>query len=330
MTTQLYRDAVGTYLTMQKDHADAKKELNSFKATCNRDPPQVSLPRSIPLDITKRVHFKAVDDSPDFYSKYMQQLQQLEHDMRKQIYEIMIAAKEQHLEHLRIHLIPITFIQLQMKKYLKHVETYAARIEQSTSATSTSEAADNRASSSNEIQSSFARFPTRQAMDHFESHLLTRINEEISRRVQADMESENQSEASVAANNKAKETIMKGAHTGDTLQMLATRAAEKAIAPLQRKLAALPQPQISQWQLYNPLHLTDAKTVTPHKTDSKKRRREKQKPTDVAKHEEDAMDVDSTSSQIITSINASGGDPHNTQQKKKQKQRHHKHRKPNA
>ena len=246
-TIQLYCDAVGKFLTLQKDYRNAASQLTKFQSTSSRHAPRVTLPKSLSLKFTKSILFKPVPDQPDFYKQYTDQLTKLENDTTQSIVTIITAAKQAHLDTLRSNLNPISFISQQVNSYTPHVTEYEKRIRElttikpaSSSSTADSTSAAAAASSSTSLSApSHTVFPTQRAISHFESMLHTRINELVSGQIQTDIDAESTAAAQTAASNSAKEDIMVGAHTRETLHNLAKRTVEKAIAPIQRTLTGL-------------------------------------------------------------------------------------------
>lgn len=150
--------AVGEYLDAAKALKEAEASLVKFDAACKKDG-GLSLPRSLQLALVTRARLPTVAQQPAFFDETKAALLALERETHAQVYKLLHAAKQRHLQHLRAQANPQARMSAASAAYREFVTEHAAEID--------------------------ARFqqpsllPVDQAVTQFEQLLVDRMNEAI-------------------------------------------------------------------------------------------------------------------------------------------------------
>lgn len=195
----LYSDAAGRYLTAVKSLKSARLSLEKFKQTCNRTQ-QLSLPRSMQLNLITRAKLPTVEDKPNFNEGTISALHSIEATATKATYDALVAAKERHIAHLEQCANAQAFIHTAVSAHRTHVIAYAAKMDSSLA------------------------FPVEAAVQHFNEHLLQRITELNMQAASEAMHEQATAQQARIDDSKAQETVLAGASTGATIAKLAERA----------------------------------------------------------------------------------------------------------
>lgn len=240
---QHYDGAILPFLTLHKELQSAKESLEKFKVACNkRGAAQLSLPQSLKLSIVERARLPTVEGQPDMFKEELKELQSIESEATKRTAEVLLKAKEKHIAALQSKANAQSFKAKASSVYLEFLTQHAKEFDELQGASSTPNPAGPAAASASAGSASPAsssqplRFPLVEAQHHFEQHINSRVDSTVFDLLAKQQErlerKKRQHEESVAA----KEQILQGATSGQTLTALANKAAQSAIAPLQREL----------------------------------------------------------------------------------------------
>ena len=238
--TQRYSTAILPFLSLHKELEAAKESLEKFKAACNKhNADRPSLPQSLKLSIVERARLPNVEGKPDLFKDELKELQAIELEATKRTVQVLLRAKEKHIAELQSKVNAQSFKQRASDSYTEFLTLQAQAFDElhgadSVSAASAAPSAASSASSASASSSSQPpRFPFIEAQLHFQQYINSKVDAELfllmHKRQERTERKRKQHEESIAA----KEQILQGASSGQTLSALATRAANKAVAPLQ-------------------------------------------------------------------------------------------------
>jgi hypothetical protein len=226
------KTSVQGYIDARATYNKAKAALSRFETTCSRGLGQsgIQLPKSMQLQLVKSVRFDTVADDPNFNRSAIEQLQRVEQETSKQIYDIMLAAKKRLVTHLHAKQNAHVIANLQTIAFENAILNDYARSYD-----------DNFASAS--ADSSFPRIAASQA---FTSELLARLTACFTEEQEARRQTEKQKEAREAEERKAQEQIVAGIHTGANIRSIAEKAALKVVDDAKQKQVRFQQTQQSR------------------------------------------------------------------------------------
>jgi hypothetical protein len=241
---QHYDGAILPFLTLHKELQSAKESLEKFKAACQKQGvDKFSLPQSLKLSITERAKLPTMDGQPDLFKDEFKELQSIEADATKRIVEVLLKAKEKHITSLQSKANALSFKEKATNTYLEFLTQHAREFDEMQGVSSAgllSQAASASFPSAPSNPSSISlRFPLEEAKLHFQKHITSRVDSTLfdlmAKQKDRLERKKRQHEESIAA----KEEILRGASSGDTLTALANKAAQRAIAPVQRDMQRL-------------------------------------------------------------------------------------------
>jgi hypothetical protein len=233
---QQHHEHFGAFLTLHKQLKASRTAHAHFLEVTHKS--DGSLPNSMKLRIVERARFPTVDDQPTFFKTELDELRRLEHDTAKQLTATLLGVKERHIKHLQAIANPQTFISTAIAKFAPYVKQFADVYDEQYKAG----AAGAPAAAAAATVSTPLTFPRSEAIAHFEEKLRNRIDEEVIRLIQAEQLAKSTTAAKIAADHQAQEKVMTGGHTGETIDEIATRAAEKHLD----KLLQIASPQLGR------------------------------------------------------------------------------------
>lgn len=241
---QHYDGAILPFLTLHKELQAAKDSLDKFRAACNKqgaDKP--TLPASLKLAISERARLPTVEGQPDLFADEHKELQSIEADATKRTIAVLLKAKEKHIAALQGKANTQNFKERATNSYMEFLTPYARQFDElqgvgPAASLSPVPAAPSSAAPASSASSAL-RFPLNEARLHFQKHITSRVDSTVFELLAKQKErlerKKRQHEESVAA----KERVLQGASSGQTLAALANKAAQQAIAPLQRDVHRL-------------------------------------------------------------------------------------------
>lgn len=215
------KNSVQAYIDARAAHSKATTALSRFETTCSRafGPAGIQLPKSMQLQLVKSARFDNVADDPQFNREAIEQLQCVEQETSKQIYNIMLTAKKKLVAHLHTKANAHAFVNLQTIAFESAIlNDYATNYDENFAS------ADDASS-----------FPRQAASQAFTGELLTRVSTCFTAEQEARRQAEKQKEAREANERRAQEQIVAGVHTGDNIRSIAEKAALKVVDNANKK-----------------------------------------------------------------------------------------------
>lgn len=320
----LYRDAVGRFLTLNKQIREQRRQLSKFRTRCNKNSDTIDLPRSLAIVIDTRVQLPATKD-PSFFAVERKALKAIEQTATKAVYDQIVAARTRHITELTKQVDSSAFISEEVQRHRIDIDKFAVEAFPSGIESHHAHAAApaSQAGAAAASASPAASF-TNDAQVHFEQYLRARVVSEAARIAMEDKEAKELAAQGHADNEDAREQVMRGAHNSETISQIAHRAAAavyksqiKDLAPPARRAVPASQrpPNASAKFTLHPAFFT--------KPPVSKKRKHAHSDVAAAAHDadDDRMDIDddsdpsianaASSSRRLSSF-SSGGDPRNT------------------
>jgi hypothetical protein len=183
------------------------------------------LPAKLVWKLSKTAHLSTDGVPAGFYAADLTALRAIEHEATEKAFDALLAAKDKHITHLQTRCVLRDFISAAAADFLPHLQRIATAYNKESQA-------DPLALS----QSGFS-FPTA----YFSSELQSRLTAQALAKVQADNAEQQRVANDRAEEHKAQETVLTGASTGQTIAMVAERAVQQQLAPMQKQIAQLLQ-----------------------------------------------------------------------------------------
>lgn len=247
-TTQLVSHHIGRFLTLRKEQKHSQSAHDKLVSTANARPPHITLPKQLAIRVSDNIKLPLVADAPQFFKEELDAVRTLELDTNKQVYALVIKARLRHINHLATQSNPPTFMNATMIHITKFVADYAKHIDAAfdastvPTAAAASPAAAAAASDAMEIDSTVA-FPRQDAIASLRKTLQAEIDQAVSRLAQAEVTDAAAKAAARKVDLDAQERTQHGAHSGENIAMIATRAAQKVVTnglkPIQARVDAL-------------------------------------------------------------------------------------------
>lgn len=230
-TIQLQDHHVKTFLTLRKDLKEATRVLENLRAKAHTHAPRITLPKQIELRIVHNVRLPTVTGLPEFFKPEMDQLREFEAKANKEIFTIVENARQRHVAHLTHLASPNTFISSTMKELSQFVNRYADTIDQTLDTRGDSAQAPMDVSESQLPSTSTPprRFPRDQALARLRTTLEEEVDRILTRQAQEELAASAAKTAARQEDLAAQEQIQAGAHTGENIAMIATKAAQKIV-----------------------------------------------------------------------------------------------------
>jgi len=241
---QRFASACSSYERAVEELDAARAARDKFVAACTKHLPATSLPPSLQLRLVTKAKLTPVAGSADFYGSELATLQQIEKEASTRIYDTLKQAKDKHVAHLQSQCNAHAFLHRSQQEHRQFVSAFAADYDAaygSPPASSTAEAASAAASASSSASSS--SFPLEAAVADFVQRLQSHISAHLMQGVDARRAEFERKQRAAAEESKAQETVLAGAHTGQTIAMVAERTVAKRVAPLQKQVQQLQKQQ---------------------------------------------------------------------------------------
>lgn len=240
-----YTAAAAAYERACDELQCARAEQAKFIAACNKHAPAVHLPSSLQLKLLKNAKLAPVTTDAAFYSAQIAELTQIEREASERIYQVLLAAKEKHVEHLQSQANAQAFIARSTEEYRLFVTTFAADYNMQFGFASPPAAEPTAAASHAAADAHAAAFPTALIVKHFEQTLTSHITSYVLLSVEHRQTRAAHKLQAMVEESKAQEQVIGGAHSGATITSLAQREVAKQLMPLQKQVHQL-QHQRSQ------------------------------------------------------------------------------------
>ena len=205
-------------------HQKAIEGRDHFVNSGSKNGGSKQLPAKLDWKLCKSAHFSLDAVSANFYATEKTTLRTIEREATEKAFDALLVAKNKHIAHLQQRCILPQFVKTATQDFLPELRRIADSFNTETQV-------DVNASS----QTGFA-FPTEAVANYFRTELHRRLNAQTLAAVDA-----KQREAQRLANqqteeHKAQEQILAGAHSGQTIKLIAEQAVNKHLAPMQRQL----------------------------------------------------------------------------------------------
>jgi hypothetical protein len=195
------------------------------------------LPAKLDWKLCKAAHLSSDGVPAGFYAADLTALRAIEHEATEKAFDALLAAKDKHIAHLQSRCVLRDFVTAAAADFLPHLQRIAAAYNKESQA-------DPLAPS----QSGFS-FPTTLVASYFTNELQSRLTAQTLAKVQADSAEQQRVANDRAEEHKAQETVLTGASTGQTIAMVAERAVQQQLAPMQKQISQLLQQlQLQQQQ----------------------------------------------------------------------------------
>jgi len=253
-----FADACLSYERAVEELDAARATRDKFVAACTKHLPATSLPPSLQLKLVVRAKLTPVAGSPDFYSSEIAALQQIEKEASARIYDTLKQAKDRHVAHLQSQCNAHSFLERHLQEHKRFVSAFAADYDAaygSPPAASPAPADPAAASASSSACSS--SFPLDAAVADFMQRLRSHISAHLMQGVDARRAEFERKQRAAAEESKAQETVLAGAHTGQTIAMVAERTVAKRVAPLLKQVQHLQKQQLQRAHSHTGKHRRD-------------------------------------------------------------------------
>lgn len=268
------QEAVSEYMKLQHKKQSEETALTRFASACNINPPHTSLPRQLALNLKAKVRLPTEESDPTFFKEEETQLQAVEQEANKKIYEIVFNARKRHIDYLAQRLELPRFIPQQVAAF-------------SSSADEIAKIAQEHIQSSSSV---LITFPKQKLIDHFQSTLTSEITKAVAARVVQQRQMEVNREQQRQADEKAKDDAMNAIHTGQALKQIARQEANQAMIPLVNEHAKLKHKQHLTQQLLSNYAAAAAAAASASTTSSSSEHRPNNKRKHNQQRNNDAID----------------------------------------
>ena len=200
-----------------------------FVAAGSRKGGSKQLPKRLDWKLAQQVELSSQAAPDSFHHAALATLRTIEREATDKAFDTILAAMDSHIAYLRGCSNARDFVS-------SAVRTFDPELQRLATAFNAQSQADPTAAS----QAQFA-FPTQAVASYFATELLDRLNAQMLARVAIQQQEQQRLADERAEEHKSQETVLAGAHTGQTIAMLAQKEVSKAVAPLQRQIAQLQQ-----------------------------------------------------------------------------------------
>lgn len=225
---QRYAEPRSAFLAALEEHQRADELLTKFKAACASSAPSIRLPTSLALNIVKRCKLSPPAADPHFFATETAALALIEKEASEKIYNVLLEAKSKQVKHLHAAAKPPVFAAHALAAHTAYVRSIAADTNALyVSASQPASAAD-----------SASVFPIADAIAHFELHLQSVVADVVSLTVDQRRAAQAAKAAALAAESQAQETVLAGAHTGETIRSIAEKVVHRELKAAAKPAAA--------------------------------------------------------------------------------------------
>lgn len=185
------------------------------------------LPAKLDWKLSRNAHLLPDGVPADFYASVQTTLRAIEREATDKAYDTLLAAKDKHIAFLQKQCGLREFVNTASQAFRTELQLIAAAYNQRSHA-------DPSALS----QVDFA-FPLEAVATYFQNTLHSRLSAQTLAAVEATRLEQQRLSKQRADEHRSQEIVLAGAHTGQTISMLAEKEVNKQLAPLIRKVEAL-------------------------------------------------------------------------------------------
>jgi hypothetical protein len=238
-TQHHFSTAVAEYTEISASWKSSDTALKAFIADCTKEDRGITLPVRLRWRLKEKLHLNPVPDNEAFYEQDLAELEQIRKEAHEKAYRIIIRAKTKHVAELRTKVNVPTFIARKVEPFRKFVTQAAVEFDNLYNLYSP-QTSDDAASST--LPAAAAAQPladnTRRfidsAVEAFMAHMHRSINSHLlDRSINTVTDSERKA-TEKEDNHKAQETVVAGAHTGQTINTLIERHMKPIVQSVQR------------------------------------------------------------------------------------------------
>lgn len=253
----LYLSSTTSYKNACSEYIEKKDSLENFKSTCqkNATPSGPGLPTSLKLQFVERTSFPTIESDPEFFKKDLDILKKLQVNTTTEVYTILLAAKDRHVEHL------MKFVHNTEEYVNKQTALFRKRVEEDDSAwidkskfkpsisagsaaseggaaasAAAASAASASASISVEEEHESMTIPIELIVADFRADLKMKVSKLRMDHFTRAMEHENEKRKRRAEALAAEEKVKSGKNTKEIIIEVSKKTSEAAMATLQKEL----------------------------------------------------------------------------------------------
>jgi hypothetical protein len=212
-----YSESFALYVAQQHALEAAKTDLEEFDATCTKNTPIISLPLSIRPRFS-HAHFLTVEDDAAFNKEAKFALKELEQEAAKLAYQCIVKGKKKFIDHFQGLVKVEGFIARASTKYATFIHT---------------------TNQSYADCGSSVVIPVQAALAHFDAHLRKEMESFVTQKVQSGFTAARKRTTTVEEEKEAEERVITGAHDGENINQIATKAVEKKLIETNKNLTAM-------------------------------------------------------------------------------------------
>lgn len=216
---------------------DATANMEKFIAACSANSPAITLPRSLRWKLTQQSRLTAVEGNEAFYSDEIADLKQIEKEASEKAYTMLKKAKEKHVAYLKQKINPHAFLLASTEEFKNTIASFTRQFSSlagsplpaaAPAAASSAAAASSSSSSHSHIQ---------HTINVFHKKLSGEITQFLMERTNTTIAEEKKKELDKRERREAEQTVLAGAHTGQTISMIV----EKQLQPIAQSVQKLKQ-----------------------------------------------------------------------------------------
>jgi len=185
------------------------------------------LPAKLDWKLSKAAHLSSDAVPANFYASDQKTLRAIEREATEKAFDALLAAKDKHIAFLRQSSILRDFVDTTAQQFQPELQRMAADFNAS------SQADTNMLS-----QADFA-FPLDAVAAYFRDELIRRLSAQTLAAVEAKQREEQRVAQQRTEEHKSQELVLAGAHTGETISMLAHKEVREQLAPVLQQLEAI-------------------------------------------------------------------------------------------
>ena len=125
---RMFRDAVGRFLTLNKQIKEQREQLHNFHTACSTSAGFQRLPKALAHDVVRRIKLPATKDV-NFFNEERAAIQKIEAKAAKGIYDQLIGARNRLLTELTRQVDVTTFVAEEVRLQRIEIDRYATWIQ---------------------------------------------------------------------------------------------------------------------------------------------------------------------------------------------------------
>jgi len=225
---QLLTSAVKEFTEANAASSKTQQALDRFKSIGVKEGRLKQLPKSLRLEMKSRARFTDVPGDDSFYANELDDIRRLERETSDKYYDILVKAKEKHIEHLGKKCNMKDFLPAVLKEFRLKGEEYASDWNKR-----------NRVKDLRNPSDATFAFPVEKMFARFEKELMARLTAITRNQLHGKEEEKQQQADQLIQQHKAQESVLTGAHTGETIANVARKISLQHIGPVARETADL-------------------------------------------------------------------------------------------